>query len=185
MFLKIWKICRIFSVNLSSFPSKTCFRFIGFSIPYDFVILNSIYIIISCVVDSAMNIVYSGFMDSSKRLKRSQEFESQNETDRVEDKRQCMALKSTGDGFEEFVALLDRIHYMKTRHMNVGISEETSKRESLNLKVLKTKSTWVPSFIWEDFFVSAVKDTMPAESNICGPSRKELISSEEKGKQID
>jgi hypothetical protein len=52
-------------------------------------------------------------MDSYKRPKRLFELEScssaqlegsQNETDRVEEKRQRTAIESTGDGFEEFVA---------------------------------------------------------------------------------
>jgi len=58
------------------------------------------------------------------------------------------------------VALLDRIQYMKANHMNLGICEEASMREDLDVKVIKTKSPWIPSFVWEDFGVSAVKNTM-------------------------
>ena len=70
-------------------------------------------------------------MDSCKEPKRLFELESRasaqrTETDRAEVKKRqrAAAIESTEDEFEEFVALLDRIQYMKTRHMKNGISEE-------------------------------------------------------------
>jgi hypothetical protein len=123
-------------------------------------------------------------MDSYKRPKRLFELEScasaqqegsQNETDRVEEKRQRTAIESTGDGFEEFVALLDRIQYMKTRPMNFGIDED---------KVMKTKSPSIPLFEWEDFFASASEDTLSAQRDICRLStEKDPKSFQQKGKQ--
>ena len=50
---------------------------------------------------------------------------------------------------------------------------------------VKTKSPWIPCFEWEDFCVSEVKNSMSAESNMCDPSGKEPVSSEQKGKQIN
>lgn len=123
-------------------------------------------------------------MDSCKGPKRLLELESyasaqqeasHNETVRVEQKRQRTATESTGDDFEEFVALLDRIHYMKTRHLNFGISEE---------KFSKTKSPCMPSFEWEDFLGSAAEDTVSAQRDICNISvENNRTSSEEKKMQ--
>jgi hypothetical protein len=123
-------------------------------------------------------------MDSGKRPKRLFELEScasaqqeasQNETARVEDKRQRTAIVNSGDDFAEFVALLDRIQYMKTRHLNLGISED---------KVIKTKLPRIPSFEWEDFLASAAEDTLSAQRDICSPSVEDHPgSSEEKRKQ--
>jgi len=133
-------------------------------------------------------------MDSSKGPKRLLELESsasgrqeasQNEADREDVKRQHKALESTGDDFEEFVALLDRIQYMKSKHINFGISEEISMREDSDVKVNKPKSPCIPSFEWEDFGVSAAKKTMSAQTDICSLSAEDNPSgSEEKGKQI-
>jgi hypothetical protein len=110
---------------------------------------------------------------------------SNNDTDREESKRQRTALGSAGDDFEEFVALLDRIQYMKTKRAHLRISNAISiPAEDLNVKVSKTKSPWMPSFEWEDFCISSAKDTMSAQTDICSPPRKENPStSEEKGKQ--
>lgn len=111
-------------------------------------------------------------MDSFKGLKRFLEFESQNETERDEVKRQRKALQSIEDDFKEFVALLDRIQCTKE-------IRGKCRRENLDSKVIKTKAPWIPSFEWEDFRVSAAMDPT-------GPSRMDNpISSEEKWKQID
>lgn len=109
-----------------------------------------------------------------------QEF-SQNETDMNEANRQRTALESTGDGFQEFVAFLDRIQYRKAKEMKLGRSEERSRREDLDVKVIKTKLPWIPSFELEDFCVSAIKNSMSAaERNMCDPSANEPVSSEQK-----
>ena len=132
-------------------------------------------------------------MDSLKGQRRLVELESptgsghgdfsQNETDINEANRQRMALESTEDGFQEFVAFLDRIQYRKAKEMKLqGVSEEGSMTEDLDVK---TKSPWIPCFEWEDFCVSEVKNSMSAESNMCDPSGKEPVSSEQKGKQIN
>lgn len=71
-----------------------------------------------------------------------------------------VASKSTGDDFEEFVALLEKIQYMKTFHGNFGIWEEVSMRQDSDMKVMKSKSPWIPSFEWEDFSGFAAKDTI-------------------------
>lgn len=121
-------------------------------------------------------------MDSRKEPKRLFELESrasaqQTETDRAEVKRQRTAIENTEDEFEEFVALLDRIQYMKTRHMNNGISED---------KVIKTKTPGIPSFEWEDFFASVAEDTVSAKRDICSLSTENKPNiSEEKGKQVN
>ena len=65
-------------------------------------------------------------MESCNRLKRLFELESRasgqqegswNEVSRVEVKRQCRKLGSTEVNFEEFVALMNIIQYMKTTNM--------------------------------------------------------------------
>lgn len=76
---------------------------------------------------------------------------SQNERNRVAAKRQRTALETTDGNFEDFVAIMDRIQYMKTKHMNFSISEEKSVLEMLDVKVIRTKSPYLPSFEWEDF----------------------------------
>jgi hypothetical protein len=98
---------------------------------------------------------------------------------------QWTGLGSSRDDFEEFVALLDRIQYLKTNQENLGISNARSMpAEDLDVKVIKTKSPWIPSFEWEDFCIPATKDTMSAQMYICSPSGKEnQSSSEEKGEQ--
>ena len=74
-------------------------------------------------------------MDSRNRLKRLFELEScassqqevlRSEANRVEAKRQRTAFESIEDSFEEFVALMNRIHYMKTTDMNFCTWEEIS-----------------------------------------------------------
>lgn len=126
-------------------------------------------------------------MDSSKGLKRLLDFESQNEIDRDEAKGQHMLLGSIGDDFEEFLALLDRIQHMKANNMYFGMPEETFLRGDPAVKVIKTKSPWIPSFVWEDFRVSAAKDTMvSAEGDrCCPPPMDNPIISEESRKQIN
>lgn len=108
-------------------------------------------------------------MDSWKGPKRLLEFQpcasakqkaSQIETDGAEAKRQRKESKSTGDDFEEFVALLEKIQYMKTNHRNFGIWEEVSMRQDSDMKVMKSKSPWIPSFEWEDFSGFTAKDTI-------------------------
>lgn len=119
-------------------------------------------------------------MDSYKGPKRLFEFQkesrasapqeaSQNETDRVEGKRQRTAIESTGDDFEEFVALLDRIQYMKSRDMKSRID-----------KVIKSKSPYTPSFDWEDFSPPAADDSIAAQRDICSLSAEKDRSSCEK-----
>nr|ABK26511.1 unknown [Picea sitchensis] len=104
---------------------------------------------------------------------------SNTEPDRVEAKRQRTAMENAGDDFEEFWALMDRIRYMKTNVTDLGIWEAVCMpAEDLDAKVIKSKSPWIPSFEWEDFCVSAAKDTVPAETGICSSS-----SSEEKARQ--
>lgn len=125
-------------------------------------------------------------MDSSKGLKRLLEFESQNEIVRDEANGQHTVLRSIGDDFEEFLALLDRIQHMKADNMYFDMPEETLLEGDLNVKVIKTKSPWIPSFVWEDFHVSAAKDTtVSAEGDRWCPPMDNPISSEESRKQID
>jgi hypothetical protein len=111
------------------------------------------------------------------------EEDSQNETYRVEAKHQRREpFKSSRDDFEEFVALLERIQYMKTKHMNFGIWEKILTGEDLDVKVIKTKPPHLSSFQWEDF--CAGKDTMSAQKDVCSVSTKDNPSSyEENGKQ--
>ena len=100
---------------------------------------------------------------------------SEIQTDRAEAKHQRQALESTGDDFEKFVALLDRIQYMKTNRMNFS-----------DAKVTETKSSWLPSFQLEDFCGFEAKDTMSAQRDkYCSPPRKDNPPSsyEEKEKQ--
>lgn len=117
-----------------------------------------------------------------------QHWPSESETDKVEAKSQGQrtGLESSGDDFEEFVGVLDRIHYMKTRHADWDFSNSKSmSAEDLGVKVLKTKSPWIPSFEWEDFCKCGGKHTTPAQKDIYNLQRKENGSSscEEKGKQ--
>jgi hypothetical protein len=78
---------------------------------------------------------------------------SQIETDRAEAKRQRRASEGTENDFEEFVALLDQIQYMKTNHKNFGIWEEILMREDSGVKVMKSNVKVIKSksFEWEDF----------------------------------
>lgn len=110
--------------------------------------------------------IYIVSIDSWKGPKRLLEFQScaagkqkasQIEKDGAEAKRQRRA---SGDDFEEFVALLEKIQYMKTFHGNFGIWEEVSMRQDSDMKVMKSKSPWIPSFEWEDFSGFAAKDTI-------------------------
>lgn len=126
-------------------------------------------------------------MDSSQSQTRLLESESpasgngdfsENVTDKHEAESHRIALESIKDRFEEFVALLDRIQSMKGKHKNMGISDETLMRENSDVRVIKTKSPWIPSFVWEDFCVPTVQNTISAERSICGRPRNETISSE-------
>jgi hypothetical protein len=79
-----------------------------------------------------------------------------------------MTMGNVGDDFKEYLVLLDRIRYMKTKHRDLGIWEAICMpSEDLDVKFIKTKSSWIPSFEWEDFCVSAAKDTMSAQTDIC------------------
>nr|ABK21271.1 unknown [Picea sitchensis] len=132
-------------------------------------------------------------MESCKKPKRLFELEScawcqqegsQNEINRHEVKRQRTALGSTEDNFEEFVALINRIRYMKNKHMNFSICDEESIGEVLDVQVIRNKSPCLPSFEWEDFCVPAQRKNMPAQRDMCSFDTKDnLSSSEEKGKQ--
>lgn len=105
---------------------------------------------------------------------------SEIQTDRAEAKRQRRELESTGDDFEEFVALLDRIQYMKTNRMNFRLAEGSA------AKVIETKSPWIPSFVPEDFCGFAAKDAISAQlRDKCNPPMKDNPASsyEEKEKQ--
>jgi hypothetical protein len=132
-------------------------------------------------------------MESCKEPKRLFEFEScawyqqegsQNEINRHEAKRQRTALGSTEDNFEEFVFLMNRIQYMKNKHMNFSICDEESIGEDLDVQVIRKKSPCLPSFEWEDFCVPAQSKNMSAQRDIRSFDTKDnLSSSEEKGKQ--
>lgn len=110
---------------------------------------------------------------------------SNTEAEGVEVKRQRTALENAGDNFEQFLALLDRIQYIKTKHRDFGIWEDISvPAEDLGINVIKARSPWIPSLEWEDFCVSAAKDTMPAHTDIRSPSEKNNSNScVERGKQ--
>jgi len=120
-------------------------------------------------------------MDSSRGLKRLLELESQNETDRDEARGHHTVLGSIGDDFDEFVAVLDRIQHMKANNMYFGMPEETFLKGDLDVKVMETKSPWIPSFVWEDFRVSAAKDTVVSaeRGRRCPPPMDNPISSVE------
>lgn len=132
-------------------------------------------------------------MDFCKKPKRLLELEScslgqneehsQNEIGRLEAKQQRgESLENSADDFEEFVALMERIQYMKNQHLNFGIWEKMVRGEDVGVKVIKTKRPCLPSFEWEDFRV--VNDTMSAGQDVCTVSAKDNPSSyEQKGKQ--
>lgn len=106
------------------------------------------------------------------------------ETDKAAAKSQRRRTGSghSGDDFAEFVAVLDRIQYMKTNHADWLIW--SPEPWHTDVKVIKTETPWVPSFEWEDFCKSGAKDTKSAQTDICSRPRKENGSScEEMGKQ--
>lgn len=106
------------------------------------------------------------------------------ETDKVEVKsqRQRTGSGNSGDDFEEFVAVLDRIQYMKTKHADWHIW--SPEPWHTDVKVIKTETPWIPSFEWEDFSKSGGKHTRSGQTDKCGRPRKENGSScEEMGKQ--
>lgn len=131
--------------------------------------------------------IFIGSMASCKRSKPFFDMEScasvqqeasNTEAERVEPKRQRTAMENAGDDFEEFLALLDRIQYMKTKHTDLDIWEAISMPpEDLDVKIIKSRSRWIPSFEWEDFCVYRAKDTMAAQTHIRGPSEKNNPSS--------
>jgi hypothetical protein len=90
-------------------------------------------------------------MDLSKGPKRLLEYESKNETDRDEAKGQHTVLNY----LKAKVRTTTTKERTKLRppsfHLYLDMPEETFMKEDLDVKVIKTKSLWMPSFIWEDF----------------------------------
>lgn len=158
---------------------------------YDFFTVNSRYHCQFSPVLVVLSINIS--MDSCKGPKRLLELESspsgqqeasQKDSEREDTKRQRKELESTEDDFEEFVALLDKIQYMKSMDKKLGIPDEESVPQDSGVKIHTTKSPCIPSFQWEDFSLSAPQKTMPANTSRRSLSTEENGSrSEEKGKQ--
>jgi hypothetical protein len=60
-------------------------------------------------------------------------------------------------------------------HLYLDMPEETFMKEDLDVKVIKTKLLWMLSFIWEDFRVSATKDTLGLTQEISSILLSEYI----------